>query len=115
MKYTFATLVIDKTNIDELINMFKSSLYDESYSPLEELVNIKKGIESDDLMLFSAHEGTFQYISNVRRFYYQNGYYDLPDVETLAAFLMLPTRKSREVFLEEYSSIYMFKAVKDSN
>ncbi len=115
MKYTFATLVIDKTNIDELINMFKSSLYDEIYSPLEELMDIKKGLSDDDLILFSSYEGVFQYVSNVRRFHYQNGYYDLPDIETLAAFLMLPTKKSREVFLEEYSSIYMFKAVKDSN
>lgn len=115
MKYTFATLVIDKTNIDELISMFKSGLYDQNYSPVEELMDIKKGLSDDDLILFSSYEGAFQYISNVARFHWENGYYDLPDVETLAAFIMLPTKKSREVFLEGYSSIYMFKAVKDSN
>lgn len=113
MKYTFATLVIDKTNIDELISMFKNESCSENYSPIVDLKAIKNGISPENLIMFSSYEGEFQFISNVRGFNCENGYYDLPDIETLSAFLVLPTRKSREVFLKDYSSTYPFKALKE--
>lgn len=113
MEHSFVTLVINKTNIDELISMFKNGLYEKNHSPIEELIAVKNGSSDDDLVLFSSYGGAFQYVSSTKRFHYENGYYDIPDVETLAAFLMLPTKKSREVFLKDYSSNYPFKALKE--
>lgn len=113
MKYTFATLVINETNIDELLNLFNNGFYEESNSPIQELMDIKNGLSKDNLILFSTYEGLFKYVTRARSFHCENGYYDIPDIETLSAFLVLPTRKSREVFLKDYSSTYPFKALKE--